>query len=94
MKTSWSAIAMTLAATAMFAPAAHAASTKAIVGATVVNIDSGAPMDNAVVVIDGERIVAIGPAARTQVPAGAEVIQMPGTWLIPGLMNMHVHFGL
>jgi imidazolonepropionase-like amidohydrolase len=93
MTTSWPAIAMTLAATAMFAPATHAA-TKAIVGATVVNIDGGAPVQNAVVVIDGERIVAIGPAARTPVPAGAEVIQMPGTWLIPGLMNMHVHFGL
>jgi imidazolonepropionase-like amidohydrolase len=85
---------MTLAATAMFAPATHAATTKAIVGATVVNIDGGAPIENAVVVIDGERITAIGPAARTQIPAGAEVIQMPGVWLIPGLMNMHVHFGL
>jgi imidazolonepropionase-like amidohydrolase len=94
MKTSWPAIAMTFAATAMFASAAHAASTKAIVGATLVNIDGGAPIENAVVVIDGERIVAIGPAARTPVPAGAQVIQMPGTWLIPGLMNMHVHFGL
>ncbi|MBL8270503.1 amidohydrolase family protein [Steroidobacter sp.] len=94
MRTSWPAIAMTVAATAMLAPATHAATIKAIVGATVVNIDGGAPIENAVVVIDGERITAIGPSSRTQVPAGAEVIQMPGTWLIPGLMNMHVHFGL
>jgi imidazolonepropionase-like amidohydrolase len=66
---------------------------KAIVGATVVNLDGGAPLENAVVVIEGERIKAIGPAG-TQTPAGAEIIRAPGTWLIPGLMNMHVHLGL
>jgi len=82
-----------LLATAATPPVA-AAPTKAIVGATVVNIEGGAPITDAVVVIDGERITAIGPASTTQVPADAEVVRLPGTWLIPGLMNMHVHFGL
>ena len=68
--------------------------TKAIVGATVVSLDGGAPIDDAVVVIEGERIKAIGPASSTRVPSGAEVIRADGTWLIPGLMNMHVHYGL
>jgi imidazolonepropionase-like amidohydrolase len=45
-------------------------------------------------VIEGRRITAIGPAARVQVPAGARQIALPGKWLVPGLMNMHVHFGL
>lgn len=93
MKKTWLAVALSLAAVSSNSIAV-AAPLKAIVGATVVNIDGGTPIENAVVVIDGERISAIGPASRTQVPAGAEVIQMPGTWLIPGLMNMHVHFGL
>jgi imidazolonepropionase-like amidohydrolase len=66
---------------------------KAIVGATVVNIGGGAPVENAVVLIEGEKIKSIGPAG-TEVPAGAEVIRAAGTWLIPGLMNMHVHLGL
>lgn len=66
---------------------------KAIVDATLVNVD-GSKIDNAVVLIEGERIKAIGRAGATQVPAGAEVIHMPGKWLIPGLMNMHVHYGL
>lgn len=92
MKKVWLAAALSLAAVS--SGLAVAAPLKAIVGATVVNIDGGAPLENAVVVIDGERISAIGPAARTPIPAGAEVIQLPGTWLIPGLMNMHVHFGL
>ena len=67
---------------------------KAIVGANVVDIDGGEPIRDAVVVIEGERISAIGPASSTQVPTGAEVIHADGMWLVPGLMNMHVHFGL
>ena len=66
---------------------------KAIVGGTVVNLDGGTAIDNAVVLIEGEKIKSIGPAG-TEVPAGAEVIRAAGTWLIPGLTNMHVHFGL
>ena len=66
----------------------------AIVGGTVVNLDGGAPLSDAVVVIEGDRIVAIGPSATTPVPAGAGVIRANGRWLLPGLMNMHVHLGL
>jgi imidazolonepropionase-like amidohydrolase len=86
------AVALALAPTAL-AQTPGAPEVKAIVGATVVNLDGGAPLENAVVVIEGERIKAIGPAG-TQTPAGAEIIRAPGTWLIPGLMNMHVHLGL
>ena len=67
---------------------------KAIVGANVVDIDGGEPVRDAVVVIVGERSSAIGPASSTPVPTGAEVIHADGMWLVPGLMNMHVHFGL
>ncbi|HKU16190.1 MAG TPA: amidohydrolase family protein [Steroidobacteraceae bacterium] len=66
---------------------------KAIVGATLVNIDGGPSVNDAVVLIEGDRIKSIGPAG-TAVPAGAEIIRAAGTWLVPGLMNMHVHFGL
>jgi imidazolonepropionase-like amidohydrolase len=36
----------------------------------------------------------VGPAASTKVPAGARELKLPGKWIMPGLMNMHVHFGL
>lgn len=68
--------------------------TKAIVGATVVDLGGGPPIENAVVLLRGDRIAEIGPAAHTQVPAGAEVVRADATWLIPGLMNLHVHLGL
>ncbi|WP_052507796.1 amidohydrolase family protein [Sphingomonas hengshuiensis] len=66
----------------------------ALVGATVVAIDGGAPIRDAVVLVQGERILQVGPSASVAVPAGARVVPMQGKWLLPGLMNMHVHFGL
>ena len=42
----------------------------AIVGATVVNLDDGAPITDAVIVVEGEKIVAVGPAPATRSPTG------------------------
>jgi imidazolonepropionase-like amidohydrolase len=66
----------------------------ALVDATVVSIDGGAPRENAVVLIEGDRISQMGTAATVTVPANAKVISMKGRWLIPGMMNLHVHLGL
>jgi imidazolonepropionase-like amidohydrolase len=73
---------------------ASASPVTALVGGTVVAVDGGQEIGNATVIIDGERIVSVGPAGSTSIPAGAKVIPMTGKWLIPGLMNMHVHLGL
>jgi imidazolonepropionase-like amidohydrolase len=66
----------------------------ALVGGTVVAVDGGPAIKNATVLITGERIAQIGPADSTAVPPGAKIISMTGRWLMPGLMNMHVHLGL
>jgi imidazolonepropionase-like amidohydrolase len=82
------------------APAARAVGADAaptvrvITGVNVVNLEGGAPIRDAVIVITGDRITAVGPAASTKVPAGARELKLPGKWIMPGLMNMHVHFGL
>jgi imidazolonepropionase-like amidohydrolase len=44
--------------------------------------------DGYVVVVEGEKIVAVNPTAR---PAGARTIALPGQVLLPGLMDAHVH---
>ncbi len=44
---------------------------------------------NTVVVVDGERIVAVGD--RSVIPAGAKVIELPGQTLMPGFINCHEH---
>jgi imidazolonepropionase-like amidohydrolase len=67
---------------------------RAIVGASVVDLESGRSIPNAVLLIDGERIKAVGPAGSVSVPEGADIIHADGKWLLPGLMNMHVHLGL
>jgi imidazolonepropionase-like amidohydrolase len=67
---------------------------RAIVGASVVDLEAGRSIPNAVLLIEGERIKAVGPAGSVAVPQGADVIHADGKWLLPGLMNMHVHLGL
>lgn len=67
----------------------------AIVGVTVVHPErdaAHATTPNATVVIAGDRIVAVGPSASTSVPAGATRIDGAGRWLIPGMIDGHVHF--
>ncbi len=77
------------------APSTQAlADLKAIVNATIVDLDGGDPLADAVVLIDRERIVEIGAADAVQVPDRAELIDVGGAWLLPGLMNLHVHLGI
>jgi imidazolonepropionase-like amidohydrolase len=66
----------------------------ALVGGTVVATDGAPSIRNATVLISGDRIVQVGPADSISLPAGTQTIAMNGKWLIPGLMNMHVHLGL
>lgn len=66
----------------------------ALVGGNVVDVDTGNVMMNAVVIVTGGRISAVGPAASTTIPPDAKQVSMTGLWLIPGLMNMHTHYGL
>ena len=89
---SWLAVALATAATP--AMAQNGAPTIALVGGTLVGIENGRPIPDATVIVQGERIVAAGPSRSVTVPAGARVVSMKGKWLLPGLMNMHVHFGL
>ena len=78
----------------VFVTTAYAAGTTAIVGGTVVDLEGKAPIENAVIIVEGERIAAIDEAGKVIIPKDAEQIDASGAWLIPGLMNMHVHLGL
>ena len=59
---------------------------------TMAGSDAGA-IDNGTIVITGDRIVAVGPAASVQVPAGAKVIDATGKTIMPGLVDAHAHGG-
>ena len=72
----------------------HSDGVIALTDANVVEIQGGAPIRNAVVLVRDGRIEAVGPAGNVTIPPAATVVPMGGKWLIPGLMNMHVHLGL
>ena len=61
-------------------------------GGTVIDGLGGVPIENAVVVVEGERIRAIGPADSVRFVEGVEIIDATGKWIIPGLIDAHVHF--
>src|SRR5688572_21776308 len=67
------------------------ARTKALVGGTMIDGFGGAPVRNSVILIEGQRIRAIGTVGTVAVPAGAEVISTEGMTVMPGLWDMHVH---
>src|SRR5436190_13213546 len=63
----------------------------AIVGATLIDGRGGSPVLDTVVVVRGERIVAVGKRALVNIPAGTEVIDAKGLTLLPGLIDSHFH---
>jgi len=68
--------------------------TLAIIGATVIDGTGGAPLKNAVVIITGNRIAAVGPRASTAVPGGAQTIDAAGGFVVPGFVDTNVHLSL
>jgi imidazolonepropionase-like amidohydrolase len=46
-----------------------------------------------VIVIEGDRITAVGPAGEVKRPDGAEVIDLSGATVLPGLIDAHTHIG-
>lgn len=78
---------------AMEQGAAKPTGTVAITGARLVTMagTDGGIIDDGVVVIRGDRIVAVGPRASTAIPAGATTVDAAGKTIIPGLIDAHAH---
>src|SRR4030095_141974 len=64
---------------------------KALVGGTLLDGFGSKPIRNSVVIIEGERIKAIGQVVSLAIPSGAEIISTEGMTVLPGLWDMHVH---
>ena len=65
--------------------------TMALVGGMLLDGYETPPIHHAAVVIDGNRIVAVGPASEVEIPAGAEIVNTEGMTMLPGLVDLHVH---
>jgi imidazolonepropionase-like amidohydrolase/ketosteroid isomerase-like protein len=77
--------------TAFGLPAGAAPPPVALVGATLVN-PNAPPVPDAVVVTGGGRIACAGARGSCPVPVTAEVVDVRGAWVGPGLVDAHVHF--
>lgn len=65
----------------------------ALTGATALAGGDLRPVDEATVLIRDGRIEAVGPGSEVEVPPGAETVDLGGTTLLPGLIDLHVHLG-
>lgn len=74
--------------------APDSAHTTLLVPAAVWDGVADAPRSGWVVLVTGDRITAVGPESGMTVPAGARRIALPGTTLIPGLIEGHAHLFL
>ena len=61
----------------------------ALVGATLIDGNGGEPVQNSVVVVRNEKIVFAGKAGDTEIPKEAEIIDVKGLTLLPGLIDAH-----
>lgn len=71
--------------------ATAASSTLAFTNATVVDVETGLLHPRYTLIVTGNRIAAVGSVTRVSIPAGARVVDATGKYLVPGLMDTHVH---
>src|SRR5215831_15221414 len=61
-------------------------------GGTLIDGTGGPPVADAAVVVSGDRIADAGPSSKIIVPKNTKTIDARGKWIIPGLIDAHVHF--
>ena len=63
----------------------------ALTGVTLIDGTGGPVQRGRTVVIEGNRITAVGPDGQVPIPAGAEVMELAGHTVIPGMVGLHNH---
>jgi len=63
-----------------------------IEGGTLIDGNGGQPVRDALIIVRGNRIETVSRKGQASYPAGAQVLQADGKFIIPGLMDAHVHY--
>ena len=69
-----------------------AAGAYALTDVTIIDGTGALPMQNAVIVVNDGKVIAVGPASTTPVPPRLRRVNLAGKTIVPGLWDMHVHF--
>jgi imidazolonepropionase-like amidohydrolase len=83
-------IAVAVSALALSSPSSFAQT--AYVGATVFDGTGADPVENAVVIVMGDRILEVGSREQVAVADYLRVVDVTGKWLVPGLIDAHIHY--
>lgn len=73
------------------AQSARPRETVALVGVKAVTMKGDEVISPATIVIEDDRITAVGPQGQVAIPQGARALQLPGAVVIPGLVDVHAH---
>ncbi|HEU4747653.1 MAG TPA: amidohydrolase family protein [Gemmatimonadaceae bacterium] len=65
----------------------------ALTGARIVTMKGDEVIENGTVVIENDRVRAVGPSGQVAIPAGARTVDVTGKTIIPGLIDVHAHMG-
>jgi imidazolonepropionase-like amidohydrolase len=76
----------------LFCAGTIAAQTTAIRAGNLINPATGTVAKNQIILVKDGKIAEVGPAVK--IPEGAEVIDLSGAWVMPGLMDAHTHMTL
>jgi imidazolonepropionase-like amidohydrolase/Tol biopolymer transport system component len=76
------------------APFDRPTGTIALVGANIITMRGDEVIRGGTVVVERNRIVAVGPSSEVQVPAGAHRVDVSGRWIMPGIVDVHAHGGV
>lgn len=90
----WAAIAASVFASAPAGSLAEEPGRTALVGGTLITGLGETPVQDSVVLVDGERIAAVGTVGTLPVPPGYRVVSTEGKSVLPGLWDMHVHLDI
>jgi hypothetical protein len=62
-----------------------------IVGGTLIDATGKPPLEDAAIVIEGERIKSVGKRSEITIPKGSRIIDVKGKTILPGLIDGHCH---
>jgi len=84
---------LTVALCVSFAQAKKKDKVVALVGGTLIDGTGAQPAANVTVLIKGEKIEAVGPSGKVDIPKDAKKIDVSGKWILPGFVDCHIHLG-